>query len=104
MHELKFNIRGDDLRTNGNITMLYDDLSVTFLKLDEKTGATSKKGFLTKIINKYTIEQSNPTNGSGARTATGVQRARISNQSFFGFIWKTIFYGMQNIMMDVGTS
>jgi hypothetical protein len=103
MHELKFNITGDDLMTTGDISMLYDNLAVTFLKLDPETGTTSKKGFLTKIVNKYTIKQGNPSSGTVARTANGVQRARISNQSFFGFIWKTIFYGMQNIIMDVGS-
>lgn len=103
IHELKFNIRGDDLRTTGNISMLYDNLALTFLKIDPETGTTSKKGFLTKIVNKYTIKQGNPSGGTVARTANGVQRARISNQSFFGFIWKTIFYGMQNIIMDVGS-
>ncbi len=103
MHELYFYIKGDDLSTSGNISMLYDNLVVTFLKRDSETGKTSEKGFLTKIVNKYTIKSGNPTAGTVARTANGVQRARILNQSFFGFIWNTIFNGMQNIILDVSS-
>jgi hypothetical protein len=36
------------------------------------------------------------------RHATGAQRSRISSQSFFGFVWKSLFTGMQDVMMKSG--
>ena len=101
IQSLKFQMRGDDFSTRGNVEMKYTDLAILFRKTDEETGATKTKKFLTKIINKFSIYPSNPSGGR-ERVANDVVYARTSTKSFFGVVWKTIFFGMQNIMMKTG--
>ncbi len=98
---LRFNVRGDDYSTIGDVRMRYNNLSITLRKRDEQTGALKTKKFLSKIINKFTIYPSNPSEGV-ERVADNVVYARTSSKAFFGVVWKTIFAGMQNIMMKTG--
>lgn len=102
VHSLKFQMQGDDYSTRGKVEMRYDDLAIILRKTDEETGATKTKKFLTKIINKVIVYPSNPSGGQ-ERVANDVIYARISSKSFFGVIWKTIFFGMQTIMMKTGS-
>jgi hypothetical protein len=44
----------------------------------------------------------NPGNDGIERTAQNTRVARLTTQSFFGLIWKTIFAGMQDVMMKSG--
>ena len=97
MHQVNFNIRGDDFSASGQVHMLYDNLSVILQKTNEETGDVKTKKFLTKIINKFTLWSSNPEKGT-VRTADHVMVARVSSKSFFGLVWNTIFSGMQDIM------
>jgi hypothetical protein len=101
IHALNFQIHGDDFSTNGNLQMRYNDLAVILRKTDEETGAIKTKQFLTKLINKFTIYPSNPSEGR-ERVASNVVYARTSTKGFFGIIWKTIFAAMQNIMLKSG--
>lgn len=67
----------------------------------KKRASQKKRGFLTKLINKFTIYPSNPGE-NGERIANNIIYARTSTKGFFGVIWKTIFAGMQNIMLKSG--
>jgi hypothetical protein len=98
---VKFQVRGDDYSTSGDVKMRYHDLAIIFRKTNEETGAVTTKKFLTKLINKYTIYPSNPSEGV-EREANNVIYARTSTKGFFAVVWKTIFAGMQNIMMKTG--
>jgi hypothetical protein len=98
---MSFQIHGDGYSTKGNVQMKYNDLAITLRKTDEETGAVKTKKFLSKILNKFSIYPDNPGNGV-ERVATDVVYARLSTKGFFGVVWKTIFAGMQNIMMKSG--
>jgi hypothetical protein len=102
MQYLRFQLSGNDYEAWGSVFMRYNNLFVVIQKKDKETGQLSTKKFLTKIINKFTLQDSNPGPNGQERTAVPVIRARITTQSFFGLIWKTIFTGMQTIMMNSG--
>jgi hypothetical protein len=95
---LRFFVRGEDYEATANVEMVYHNLSLIFRRWDEETGANSRRGFLTKIVNRYAI---NPFN-AGERRAVGVRAPRLTTQSFFGIIWKSVFAGMQSIMLKTG--
>jgi hypothetical protein len=97
MHELRFSLRGDDYTATGDVWMRYDNLFVVLQKTDERTGAVSTKKLLTKILNKYTLQQSNPAGGR-ERMAKGVVRSRQMTEPFFALIWNTVYTGVQGIM------
>jgi hypothetical protein len=71
-------------------------------KQDDETGAVKTKKFMTKLLNRFTIHDSNPGPDGTLRKSVGTQRARISSQSFFGLVWKSLFTGMQGVMMKSG--
>lgn len=102
MQYLRFAVQGHDFGATSNVQMRYNNLSIILQKQDDETGAISTKKFLTKILNKFTLHQSNPGEGGIERQAIGVQRSRITSQSFFGLLWKAIFSGMQGVMMKSG--
>lgn len=104
MQQLNFSIKGDDLGSTGNVRMLYNNLSLVLNKADKETGVVSPNKFLTRVVNKYTLKNSNPEPGGFERVALNVKRARPTSQAFFGLVWKTIFAGMQQVMMGSGTN
>jgi hypothetical protein len=99
MHELTFSLAGDDFAARGIVHMKYNNLSVVLQKVDEETGTTKKRKFLTRLLNRFVLHPSNPGNDGVERTARDVGYRRITSQSFFGLIWKTIFAGMQDVMI-----
>lgn len=101
IHSLKFQMHGDNFSTEGKVEMRYNDFAIILRKTDKETGAAKTKRFLTKLLNKFAIYASNPSEGR-ERVANNVVYARTSNKGFFGVIWKTIFAGMQNIMLKSG--
>jgi hypothetical protein len=102
IHDLEFNVSGEDYSATANVRMRYNNLSITLRKTDEETGETKTKKFLTKILNRFVIWPDNPGADGIERTAQNTRVARLTTQSFFGLIWKTIFAGMQDVMMKSG--
>ncbi len=99
---IDFTIRGDDFGAQSDVAMQYDNLFVLLQKEDAKTGEMKTKKFMTKLLNRFTLHESNPGPGGVVRKAAGAQRARVSSQSFFGLVWKSLFTGMQGVMMKSG--
>jgi hypothetical protein len=99
MHQLTFSLAGDDFAARGRVHMKYNNLSVVLQKVDEETGTTKKRKFLTRLLNRFVLHPSNPGNDGVERTARDVGYRRITSQSLFGLIWKTIFAGMQDVMV-----
>ena len=102
MQQLDFRMSGDDFTARGDVRMKYNNLFVVMQKVDEETGRTETKKFITKLLNRYVLQASNPGLNGGERVARNVAYNRLTSQSFFGLIWKTIFAGMQNVMMRSG--
>ncbi|MEI6947510.1 hypothetical protein V9K67_09980 [Paraflavisolibacter sp. H34] len=99
---LSFLVQGDDYSARGEVHMRYRNLMLVLRKADEETGQVKTKKFLTKLLNKFALYDSNPGSDGKERVATNVVYARTSSKSFIGVVWKTIFAGMQNIMMTAG--
>jgi hypothetical protein len=102
IHDLEFNLRGEDFEATANVRMRYNNLSITLKKKDEETGETKTKKFLTKILNRFVIWSDNPRPDGVERVSQNARVARLTTDSFFGLIWKTIFAGMQDVMMKSG--
>ncbi|MBO9684121.1 MAG: hypothetical protein J7502_15890 [Flavisolibacter sp.] len=102
IHDLEFTISGEDYSASGNVRMRYSNLSITLRKTDEETGEIKTKKFITKILNRFVIWPDNPGPDGIERVSQNAQVSRLTTQSFFGLIWKTIFAGMQDVMMKSG--
>lgn len=102
IRDLEFNLSGEDFEATANVRMRYNNLSITLKKIDEETGETKTKKFLTKFLNRFVIWSDNPGPDGVERVSQNARVARLTTESFFGLIWKTIFAGMQNVMMKSG--
>ena len=102
INDLQFDVKGEDNQAKGNVNMRYSDLSLIFRKTDKETGETTTKKFVTKIVNKFVLWPSNPGNDGRERVSINKNVSRLTTQAFFGLIWKTIFTGMQDIVMKAG--
>lgn len=102
MHNLDFQVRGEDYNATASVRMRYNDLSLTFRKTNAETGETTTKKFLTKLLYKYVIWPNNPGSDGKERISQNKKVARLTTEPFFGLLWKTIFAGMQNIMLRSG--
>lgn len=98
---IDFFVRGEDFEATSDVKMQYNNLSLIFRRRDDETGISKTRNFLTKIINRYAINPSNPTGGRAVQ-ASNIRVARLTTQSFFGIIWKAVFEGMQRIMLKSG--
>jgi hypothetical protein len=102
MKRIDFTIQGNDFGATSDVTMWYDNLFVELQKQDDETGVVTTKKFMTKLLNRFTLYESNPGRDGTLRKATGAQRSRISTQPFFGLVWKSLFTGMQGVMLKSG--
>jgi len=102
VNDLHFDVKGEDNDARGNVNMKYSDLSLIFRKTDKETGETKTKKFVTKIVNKFVLWPSNPGSDGRERVSMYKNVSRLTTQAFFGLIWKTIFAGMQDIVMKTG--
>ncbi len=98
VHDVSFDVRGENNHAVSDVKMTYNDFFLTIKKVDTATGEHSTKMFATKILNKLALRHNNPEGGY-EKTATGINVIRISSQSFFGFLWKAVFSGIQSIIM-----
>jgi len=69
IHDLEFNVSGEDYSATGNVRMRYTNLFLTLRKTDEETGETKTKKFLTKVLNRFVIWSDNPGPGGIERTS-----------------------------------
>jgi hypothetical protein len=102
IRDMEFGVAGEDYSATANVRMRYSNLSITLQKKDEETGQIKTKKFITKILNRFVIWSDNPGPGGIERIAQNKRVARLTTQSFFGLIWKSIFAGMQDVMMKSG--
>jgi hypothetical protein len=98
IEEVAFRLQGEDFGAKGEVRMRYNNLAVVMQKVNEKTGAVTPSGFMTKVINKHVLWPQNPGPGGVERTSPDTRFSRMTTVPFFGMLWKTIMAGMQNIM------
>jgi hypothetical protein len=102
IHDIQFYVTGEDFSASANVRMRYNNLALTIRKTDEETGEIKTKKFITKILNRFVIWPDNPGPNGIERVSQNARVSRLTTQSFFGLIWKTIFAGMQDVMMKSG--
>lgn len=100
--KIQFYVSGDNYSGRGKVDMQYHDFSVVLRKRNEQTGAMKTKKFLTRLLNRFTLYPDNPGGDGELRQGHDVIYARPSNQTFFATVWKTIFKGMQHVMLKSG--
>lgn len=102
IQSLDFDITGDNYNGRGTVNMRYQNITVALRKVNEATGAITTQKFLSKLLNRFTLHADNPGSDGVERTGHEVVYARPSTKSFFATIWKTIFKGMQEVMLKSG--
>lgn len=95
---LLFHVKGEDYKATSTVHFLYNNASFEFRKTDEETGATKTRKFMTKLVKRITYPQ-NPGADGRERGGEQAEVARLTTESFFGLIWKSVFAGMQTVMM-----
>jgi hypothetical protein len=98
LDELRFAISAEEMTTWTDVQMRYSGLAVRIRQIDKETGEIEQMNFLNKVMNRHVIVPQNPWNGV-ERIATRVRFMRLTTQTFFGVLWKSIFAGMQQVMM-----
>jgi hypothetical protein len=98
LHDVAFHVNGNDNNAVSDVQMTYNDLYLTIKKTDTATGAVKTNSFATKVVNRLALRHNNPEKGY-QKNASGVSVLRISSQSFFGLLWKSVFAGIQSIIM-----
>ena len=99
IHELVFSIKAEEFEAWADVQMRYNNLSLLLRKTDEETGQIKTRKFMTRVVNERLLYADNPAADGMERTAKNVHYARLTTQSFFGMIWRSLFAGMQKIMM-----
>jgi len=85
-----FNIMGSDVKAEGDVVLLYDNLKIKLLKNSEKEIKNKNvSSFIANII----IKDQNPSNG---KMRTGkIEFNRVMTKSFFNIVWKSLFDGFK---------
>lgn len=97
LNQLTFDMKGNDYQANGDISMLYNNLKLESFSLDEDSKILKEKK-LKSIINNTFVINDNPKNGN-TRVAT-FSFERDIHKSFFNLIWKSIYDGVQKIILN----
>ncbi|MET0298516.1 MAG: hypothetical protein ABW036_02110, partial [Flavitalea sp.] len=94
VNSLHFDMTGNNYEGDGKLTMKYEDLKISSLKLadEEDDKEFKKKGFQSFLAN-VLVKNKNPSGGN-LRSAD-MHTERNTNRSFFNIIWKTIFTGVK---------
>ena len=85
-----FNMRGEDMRADGEAVLLYDHLKIKLLKNTGDSNNLETKG-VTSLLANVLIKDKNPSNGATRKADLGFKR--VMTKSFFNLVWKSIFAG-----------
>ncbi|MEO8712637.1 MAG: hypothetical protein ABI405_10965, partial [Parafilimonas sp.] len=88
---LKTHIQGNNYNAHGSVYLVYDDLKITALKIDDSNKLKSR-GFLSFIANTFVINKSN-SKAEAKQEYSSFKRD--PQRSFFYLIWKTLLTGIK---------
>ena len=91
---LSFNIEGNDAGSKGTSTLLYKDLKVEAMKMEDNE--LKKRGALSFLAN-LLVKDDNPKNGNTRIGETNVERDKT--RSFFNLVWKGIFKAAKRVAL-----
>lgn len=92
---LTFSMTGNDNGSKGTCTLLYHDLKVSALKVDDE-GDLKRKALISRLAN-LLVKDENPKNGETRSAITDVERDKT--RSFFNLVWKGIFKACKRIAL-----
>lgn len=93
IHDLTFNMTGNERRASGHVKFLYSNLKVNILKKEDGSHEFKRKGLLSFLANALVIKDANPEKGE-TRLANP-RYERDPKKSFFNLVWKTLFTGIK---------
>lgn len=91
LDEVYFNFAGNDLKSNGNFAIKYEDLNVTVYK---KNSRKEKNKFLSAIGNLFVKKDSDEK-----VKEVEVEVERIPEKSFYNFLWRNIGEGLKKTLL-----
>ncbi|MBV8255035.1 MAG: hypothetical protein JO154_20710 [Chitinophaga sp.] len=94
IHELSFQIKGDERKASGQVKLLYDHLRIAILKEDKEHNEYVRKGLMSLLANIMALKESNPLPGENVRISRPTLQRDVK-KSFFNLVWKTIFMGVK---------
>ncbi len=93
--KMKFNFSADNLKSRGDLELLYNDLHITAKNQNTDETTAMKEKIISFIANNVIIESSNPMDGEKART--GIIDYQRNPQAFlFNYSWKSILSGIKS--------
>lgn len=92
LQKLGANLKGDQLKASGDISILYKDLKLHLLEKDRGEKQLDKKGITTFFANTFVLKKDNPKRGEEPRKEQA-EFKRIPEGGFFMLVWKTIMTG-----------
>lgn len=104
IHSLRFNFSANATQSVGSVHLLYDELSISILSLDEISGRLKKKGLASLVANLLVLRNNNLTDATAVREAA-VTYQHDPTKSIFNYMWKSIFQGVKVVVgMDQDAS
>lgn len=103
VNSMDFNFNCTNYASDGELTLLYDDLNMTLLKKDSINNKIEKKGLASLVAN-IVIKNANPLRKQHIRKAE-VHYKRDTNTAIFNLIWQSILTGTkESVGMKTGDS
>ncbi|RYZ29999.1 MAG: hypothetical protein EOO10_04365 [Chitinophagaceae bacterium] len=93
LQKLTASMKGDQYKTNGNVTVLYKDLKLDLLEKDKDKKALDKKDVTSFFANLFVIKNDNPKGNKPPRQETASFQ-RDPKGGYIMLVWKTILVGV----------
>jgi len=94
VQKLSFKVVANDRKANGKMDFAYKDLSIGLMKKVEGSDRLRKQGLISMLANALVINPDNP-NAKGQFISAPIYFERDPTNSFFSFVWKTLFQGIK---------
>ncbi len=91
IHSVDFHITGTLAQSHTTLTMLYNDLSVAFMKKHE----AKERKLMTFIADEMVLKKDNPGHNGKVRPGEG-DFTRDPHKSMYNFMWKSLFQGIKS--------
>lgn len=92
--KMVFNVVANENKAIGNMSFAYKNLSVGLLKKVAGKNRLVKQGLFSMLANSLVITPDNP-NAKGEFIAAPIYFERDPKNSFFSFVWQTLFQGIK---------
>lgn len=95
VERLGFAVVANDRKASGKMDFAYTNLSIGLLKKVEGKDRLVKQGLISMLANALVIHPDNP-DAKGRFVSAPIYFERDPTNSFFSFVWKTLFQGIKH--------